>query len=87
MGAQLIEILTIAGWVTVTMAPLFGLLKRLNLLRISPEDEMAGMDVTRHGGSAYIHHDNSDHGMHMHSMNGHKRPDEGPGGNSAGTDV
>jgi Amt family ammonium transporter len=69
------------------MAPLFWLLHRFRLLRISPEDEISGMDVTRHGGTAYIHDDNSDHGMHMHSMNGLKRPGEGPAGNAAGTNV
>jgi Amt family ammonium transporter len=91
LGAQLIEILVIAGWVTITMAPLFWLLKRFRLLRISPEDEMAGMDVTRHGGSAYIHHDGSHHGgsglQHMHSMNGPKRFDEGRDGNGTGNVV
>ncbi|KAL3691785.1 hypothetical protein R1sor_005436 [Riccia sorocarpa] len=53
LAAQIIEILVIAGWVTATMVPLFFLLKYFDLLRISPEDEMAGMDLTRHGGSAY----------------------------------
>ncbi|XP_024401783.1 ammonium transporter 1 member 3 [Physcomitrium patens] len=87
LAAQIIEILAIFGWVTVTMGPLFFLLKLFNLLRISPEDEMAGLDLTRHGGTAYIHHDGSDHPMHMHSMNGQKRPNEGPGGNYDGTNV
>ncbi|CAI0383191.1 unnamed protein product [Linum tenue] len=27
------------------------------LLRISAEDELAGMDLTRHGGFAYAYHD------------------------------
>ncbi|XP_022854551.1 ammonium transporter 1 member 2 isoform X1 [Olea europaea var. sylvestris] len=57
LGAQIIEILVIFGWVTVTMVPLFYALNKLNLLRISSEDEMAGMDLTRHGGFAYIYHD------------------------------
>ncbi|MQL81334.1 hypothetical protein Taro_013786 [Colocasia esculenta] len=39
------------------MGPLFLLLRRLGLLRISAEDEMAGMDMTRHGGFAYAYHD------------------------------
>ncbi|KAK9082906.1 hypothetical protein Scep_029377 [Stephania cephalantha] len=40
-----------------TMGPLFYVLNKLKLLRISAEDEMAGMDLTRHGGFAYVYHD------------------------------
>ncbi|GMH18766.1 hypothetical protein Nepgr_020607 [Nepenthes gracilis] len=57
LAAQIIQILTIVGWVSATMGPLFVILHRLNLLRISAEDEMAGMDLTRHGGFAYAYHD------------------------------
>ncbi|GAV62218.1 Ammonium_transp domain-containing protein [Cephalotus follicularis] len=60
LGAQLIQILVIIGWVSATMGPLFFLLHKLNLLRISAEDEMAGMDLTRHGGFAYTYHDDHD---------------------------
>ncbi|WCJ43735.1 ammonium transporter 1 1 [Euphorbia peplus] len=60
LAAQLVEILVILGWVTVTMGPLFYGLNKLGLLRISNEDEMAGMDMTRHGGFAYIYHDEDD---------------------------
>lgn len=82
LAAQIIEILVIAGWVSATMGPLFLILHKLRLLRISPEDEIAGMDITRHGGTAYIHHDNSDHDTHLSSINGLKRPHEmnGSGG-------
>ncbi|KAL8557700.1 hypothetical protein ACS0TY_004973 [Phlomoides rotata] len=57
LAAQIIQILVVAGWVTATMAPLFLVLHKLKLLRVSSEDEMKGMDVTRHGGMAYIYHD------------------------------
>ncbi|KAF5803693.1 putative ammonium transporter, ammonium/urea transporter [Helianthus annuus] len=57
LAAQIIQILVIFGWVSATMAPLFYALKKLNLLRVSKEDEMQGMDMTRHGGFAYIYHD------------------------------
>ncbi|KAA8534646.1 hypothetical protein F0562_032095 [Nyssa sinensis] len=60
LAAQIIQILVIFGWVTATMGPLFYLLKKLNLLRISRDDEMSGMDMTRHGGFAYIYHDEDD---------------------------
>jgi ammonium transporter, Amt family len=53
LGAHLVGILAIIGWVSATMGPLFLLLHKLNLLRISADDELAGMDQTRHGGSAY----------------------------------
>lgn len=59
LAAQIIEVLVIAGWVSATMIPLFILLSRFKLLRISPEDEIAGMDVTRHGGTAYLYQDGS----------------------------
>ncbi|URD83888.1 ammonium transporter 1 member, partial [Musa troglodytarum] len=51
------QILVILGWVSCTMGPLFFALHKLGLLRISAEDEMAGMDLTRHGGFAYVYHD------------------------------
>ena len=60
LAAQIIQILVISGWVTMTMGPLFYGPKKLNLLRISSEDEMAGMDLTRHGGFAYAYHDDDD---------------------------
>lgn len=57
LAAQIIQILVIFGWVSFTMAPLFYALKKLKLLRVSKDDEMQGMDLTRHGGFAYIYHD------------------------------
>ncbi|KAM7466350.1 hypothetical protein LguiB_013912 [Lonicera macranthoides] len=59
LGAHLIQIMVIIAWVSATMGPLFFLLHKLNLLRISPDDEMAGMDLTRHGGFAYAYEDES----------------------------
>ncbi|KAG5532839.1 hypothetical protein RHGRI_027207 [Rhododendron griersonianum] len=60
LAAQIVQILVIFGWVTATMGPLFYGLHRLKLLRISSEDELAGMDQTRHGGFAYAYHDEDD---------------------------
>ncbi|KAI4345939.1 hypothetical protein L6164_013024 [Bauhinia variegata] len=59
LAAHIIQILVITGWVSATMGPLFFVLHKLKLLRISPEDEMAGMDMTRHGGFAYVYEDES----------------------------
>ncbi|KAL0718841.1 hypothetical protein Bca4012_068164 [Brassica carinata] len=60
LGAQFVQILVIAGWVSATMGTLFFILKKLDLLRISEKDEMAGMDMTRHGGFAYMYYDNDE---------------------------
>ncbi|XP_028770667.1 ammonium transporter 1 member 2 [Neltuma alba] len=57
MAAQVVGIVVVCGWVTATMGPLFYVLNKMKLLRISREDEMAGMDLTRHGGFAYAYHD------------------------------
>lgn len=62
LAAQIVEVLVIAGWVSFLMAPLFWLLHRFGHLRITAEDEMHGLDATRHGGSAYYHADGSHHG-------------------------
>ncbi|KAL5712111.1 Ammonium transporter 1 member 1 [Ranunculus cassubicifolius] len=58
LGAHIVQILVIVGWVSVLMGALFKLLNTFNLLRISEEDEMAGMDPKLHGGFAYYHTDN-----------------------------
>ncbi|KAI9078749.1 hypothetical protein K1719_039207 [Acacia pycnantha] len=59
LAANIVEILVIIGWVSVTMGPLFLILHKLQLLRISREDELEGMDLTRHGGFAYAYEDSS----------------------------
>ncbi|KAK8712787.1 hypothetical protein V6N13_148015 [Hibiscus sabdariffa] len=63
LGAQIIQILTIIGWVTATMGPLFYGLHKMKLLRISTEDETQGMDLTRHGGFAYAYNDEEEFSM------------------------
>ncbi|KAL2936551.1 Ammonium transporter 1 member 1 [Bienertia sinuspersici] len=60
LAAHVVQILAIIGWVSFTMGPLFFFLHKLKLLRILPDDEMAGMDLTRHGGFAYAYHDEED---------------------------
>ncbi|CAB4291395.1 unnamed protein product [Prunus armeniaca] len=54
LAAHLVQIV---GFVSLTMGTLFFLLHKLKLLRISSEEEMAGMDVTSHGGLAYVYTD------------------------------
>ncbi|KAI9071311.1 hypothetical protein K1719_035032 [Acacia pycnantha] len=66
LGAHVIQILVIVGWVSATMGTLFFILHKLKLLRISAEDEMAGMDLTRHGGFGYVYEDESHkHGIQL----------------------
>ncbi len=55
LGAQVVEVLMIVGWVSVTMGPLFYGLHKLGILRISSDEEIAGLDISRHGGYAYAH--------------------------------
>lgn len=57
LAAHIVQILVIVGWVSITMGTLFWILHTLKLLRISPEEEMAGMDLTSHGGFAYEYND------------------------------
>jgi Amt family ammonium transporter len=57
LAAHVVQILVVVGWASVTMGTLFWLLHALKLLRISSDEEMAGMDLTSHGGFAYEYND------------------------------
>lgn len=46
---QLVGVLSIITWVTLTMVPLFFVLKRTGLIRVSEAEESAGLDVSEHG--------------------------------------
>ncbi|KAF9599145.1 hypothetical protein IFM89_035424 [Coptis chinensis] len=61
IGAQVVAVLVIIGWVTITMGPLFFALCKLKILRISVEEEMAGLDISSHGGYAYVAHPEENH--------------------------
>lgn len=50
---QVVGSVVIPVWAFVTAFILFTILKSLNLLRVSPEEEQAGLDLTEHGASAY----------------------------------
>ncbi|KAJ0965019.1 hypothetical protein J5N97_026157 [Dioscorea zingiberensis] len=54
LGAQVVEVLAILGWVSLTMASLFVVLNKLRLLRISVDEELTGLDISSHGGYAYV---------------------------------
>ncbi|RLM79978.1 putative ammonium transporter 1 member 5 [Panicum miliaceum] len=54
LAAHVVQILTIVGWVSLTMGPLFYALHKLGLLRVAEDDERRGMDVACHGGPGYV---------------------------------
>lgn len=80
LASHVLQIVVIIGWVSCTMGPLFYGLNKMKLLRISTEDEMAGMDLTRHGGFAYAYHDedSSGHGGGPGLMLKNVRVEPGP---------
>lgn len=50
---QLIGTAAICGWAFVTMLVLFGALKAIGILRVGPEEEQSGLDISEHGMHAY----------------------------------
>mmetsp|Transcript_57346 Transcript_57346/g.173395 ORF Transcript_57346/g.173395 Transcript_57346/m.173395 type:complete len:172 (+) Transcript_57346:2-517(+) len=53
LGVQLLAGLCWTAWGVVTCGMLFYGMKFAGVLRVSLEDEIAGLDVTHHGGPAY----------------------------------
>jgi ammonium transporter, Amt family len=53
MGVQLLAVLFVFGWTSVTMGFWFGLMNFLGWFRVDPLEEVVGMDVSRHKGPAY----------------------------------
>jgi Amt family ammonium transporter len=52
---QLIGTASICAWSFVTMLIVFVALKGIGILRVSPEEEQAGLDISEHGMRAYGH--------------------------------
>jgi Amt family ammonium transporter len=50
---QLIGSLVIPAWAFVSALILFGILRAVGVLRVSPEEEIEGLDLSEHGHSAY----------------------------------
>jgi len=50
---QLIGTASICIWAFVTMGIIFGIMKAVGMLRVSPEEETAGLDISEHGMHAY----------------------------------
>jgi Amt family ammonium transporter len=53
--AQLTGLAVLAVWAFVTMFILFMILKVVGILRVTPEEEEQGLDISEHGMHAYIH--------------------------------
>ncbi|GAB0491352.1 hypothetical protein MMPV_002605 [Pyropia vietnamensis] len=53
LAANCIMILAVAAWTLALIVPLFLVLKAFGALRISPDMELIGNDVSKHGGVAY----------------------------------
>lgn len=53
LGTQLLGLVGIAVFVTIAAGALFAGLKSAGLLRVSEEDELAGLDVSEHGAPGY----------------------------------
>jgi len=50
---QAVGVVIVAAWVIVTSGILFYILKSMNLLRVTAEEEIAGLDVSEHGSAGY----------------------------------
>lgn len=53
LGVQVVGVLVIGSWTFVSSGVVFFTLKATKLLRVSAEDEDAGLDSSHHGGDAY----------------------------------
>jgi Amt family ammonium transporter len=53
LGTQLLGAVAIIAWVAVTCGILFGVLKATGILRVSPAEEIEGLDVSEHGAPGY----------------------------------
>lgn len=53
VAAGVVEICSIFAWVTCNVTPLFLFLNKMGVLRVAPDVEAQGLDVSHHGGGAY----------------------------------
>ena len=50
---QVVGVVAVVAWVAITTGILFRVLKAVDLLRVSPEEEVDGLDVHEHGSPGY----------------------------------
>jgi len=53
LGIQCLGVLAIGAWTCGTSAIMFYILNKLQILRVSHDDEIMGLDESHHGGAAY----------------------------------
>ena len=53
MLCQIVALIWVLGWVTVTMTPFFVILLKLGMFRVDPLEEEVGLDISHHRGAAY----------------------------------
>jgi Amt family ammonium transporter len=53
MMAQIVGSVVVPIWAFATMFILFSVLKAFGMLRVSPEEEVRGLDIGEHGEEAY----------------------------------
>ena len=53
LGAAALALCALILWTALWALLVFGTLRRLGQLRVTPEAELVGMDLGQHGGSAY----------------------------------
>ena len=54
LGAQVVGLLSICGWVAINMVPFFAALKVFGVFRVDAFVEEMGMDMWEHGGGTYV---------------------------------
>lgn len=55
LGPQILGTVAICAWAFITMFIVFAILNAIGLLRVSPEEEERGLDLSEHGMEAYYH--------------------------------
>ncbi|CAD6185075.1 unnamed protein product [Caenorhabditis auriculariae] len=73
LGWQFVCIAAIVTWSWLWMVPIFLFLKKIGKLRVSEEVEINGLDIYKHGESAYPLHAYG-HGWHEFEATGHGLP-------------
>jgi len=53
LACQLVGICLLWGWVSAMSIFMFAILKYAGILRVSPEEEIEGLDTSKHGGACY----------------------------------
>jgi Amt family ammonium transporter len=53
LGTQIVGVLAVGAWAAITSLILFLAIKAITGLRVSPKEELMGLDITEHKSEAY----------------------------------